>query len=181
VIAALMDCRTFCGWGVRTVSSEAARFNPMSYHNGSVWPHDNALIAQGMARYGHHAEAVRIFEGLYSASNYIDQRRLPELFCGFPRRRSQGPTFYPVACSPQAWAAAAPVLLLQACLGLDFDPYEPAITFNTPTLPSFLDEVLLDNLTVSGTSANVAIRRVEGRIVVDVIARRGAIQVRTRA
>ncbi|PWK35543.1 amylo-alpha-1,6-glucosidase [Cupriavidus plantarum] len=181
VIAALMDSRTFCGWGIRTVSSDAARFNPMSYHNGSVWPHDNALIARGMARYGHRAEVLRIFEGLFAASNYIDQRRLPELFCGFRRRRSQGPTFYPVACSPQAWAAAAPLLLLQACLGLDFHPDEPAITFHTPTLPSFLDEVRLLNLTVGAHSVSVALRRLAGGVVVDVLERQGGIQVRTLA
>ncbi len=180
VVATLMDSSTFCGWGIRTVSSNAARFNPMSYHNGSVWPHDNALIAAGMARYGHHAEAGRVFEGLFAASNYIDQRRLPELFCGFPRQRSQGPTFYPVACSPQAWAAASPLLLLQACLGLDFDPQEPAITFDAPSLPSFLNEVVLRNLAVGGASADVAVRRSGGRVVVDVIDRRGFIRVLTR-
>lgn len=180
VVAKLMNNTSFCGWGVRTVSTDAPRFNPMSYHNGSVWPHDNSMIAAGMARYGYHAEAKRIFEGLFSASGYIDQRRLPELFCGFPRQRSQGPTFYPVACAPQAWAAAAPLLLLQACLGLDFDPYEPAITFDSPSLPGFLNEVFLGNLSVGGGSADVAIRRVGARVVVDVITRRGEVQVLTR-
>src|SRR5690606_17947466 len=99
-----------------------ARYNPMSYHNGSVWPHDNALIAAGMARYGFHSEVTRLFEGLFAAQSYVDQRRLPELFCGVPRRRSQGPTFYPVACIPQAWSATAPLYLLQSCLGLRFEP-----------------------------------------------------------
>lgn len=181
VVAKLMDNAGFCGWGVRTVSTDAPRFNPMSYHNGSVWPHDNSLLAAGMARYGCHAEAARIFEGLFAASRYIDQRRLPELFCGFPRQRSQGPTFYPVACAPQAWAAAAPLMLLQACLGLGFDPYEPAITFDAPSLPGFLDEVFFDNLTVGEGSADVAVRRIGDRVVVDLIARRGKISVLTRA
>lgn len=180
VIAKLMGNTSFCGWGVRTVSTDAPRFNPMSYHNGSVWPHDNSLIASGMARYGYHGEAGRIFEGLFAASGYIDQRRLPELFCGFPRQRSQGPTFYPVACAPQAWAAAAPLLLLQACLGLDFDPHGPAITLDAPSLPRFLDEVFLGNLSVGDGSADVAIRRMGGRVVVDVMARRGEVRVLTR-
>lgn len=180
VIAKLMGNTSFCGWGVRTVSTDAPRFNPMSYHNGSVWPHDNSLIAAGMARYGYHGEAGRIFEGLFAASGYIDQRRLPELFCGFPRQRSQGPTFYPVACAPQAWAAAAPLLLLQACLGLDFDPHEPAITFDAPSLPGFLDEVFLGNLSIGDGSADVAIRRMGSRVVVDVMARRGEVRVLTR-
>src|SRR5438105_4225906 len=97
----LTDASSFSGWGVRTVAMNEARYNPMSYHNGSVWPHDNALIALGLARYGFKHEAARIFEGLFGACVYIDLRRLPELFCGFPRRSGQGPTYYPVACSPQ--------------------------------------------------------------------------------
>jgi glycogen debranching enzyme len=180
VVAALMQSTSFCGWGIRTVSADAARFNPMSYHNGSVWPHDNALIAAGMARYGYHPEANRIFEGLFAASSYIDLRRLPELFCGFSRQRSQGPTFYPVACAPQAWAAAAPLLMLQACLGLDFDTQEPAITFENPSLPPFLDEVVFRNLGVGGGSADVAVRRSGERVVVDVLERRGPVRVLTR-
>lgn len=180
VVAALMESASFCGWGIRTVAADAARFNPMSYHNGSVWPHDNALIAAGVARYGYHPEASRIFEGLFAASSYIDLRRLPELFCGFPRQRSQGPTFYPVACSPQAWAAAAPLLLLQACLGLDFDTRESAITFENPSLPPFLDEVLFRNLAVGGGSADVAVRRSGERVVVDVLDRQGPVRIVTR-
>ncbi|SPK76968.1 putative Amylo-alpha-1,6-glucosidase (plasmid) [Cupriavidus taiwanensis] len=180
VVGTLMQSTSFCGWGIRTVAADAARFNPMSYHNGSVWPHDNALIAAGMARYGYHPEASRIFEGLFAASSYIDLRRLPELFCGFARQRSQGPTFYPVACAPQAWAAAAPLLMLQACLGLDFDTQEPAITFENPSLPPFLDEVVFRNLGVGGGSADVAVRRSGERVVVDVLERRGPVRVLTR-
>ncbi|MBP0632719.1 amylo-alpha-1,6-glucosidase [Cupriavidus sp. AcVe19-1a] len=180
VVATLMESTSFCGWGIRTVAADAARFNPMSYHNGSVWPHDNALIAAGMARYGYHREASRLFEGLFAASSYIDLRRLPELFCGFPRHRSQGPTFYPVACAPQAWAAAAPLLMLQACLGLDFDINEPAITFENPSLPAFLDEVVFRNLAVNGGSADVAVRRSGERVVVDVLDRQGPVRVLTR-
>src|SRR5699024_1633948 len=81
VVAGLMTPSSFTGWGIRTVASTEARYNPMSYHNGSVWPHDNALIAQGMARYGFRAEAAAIFKGLFEASTYIDLKRLPELFC----------------------------------------------------------------------------------------------------
>jgi hypothetical protein len=118
----------FCGWGVRTVAATEARYNPMSYHNGSIWPHDNALIAAGFARYGFKREAARIFEEIFAASTYIDLRRLPELFCGFVRRHTRGPTFYPVACMPQAWAAAA-LFMLQSCLGLGFDLNRSHITF----------------------------------------------------
>lgn len=179
VIRNLMTPQSFCGWGIRTLASTEARFNPMSYHNGSVWPHDNALIARGFARYGFRAEAARIFDGLFAASTYIDLRRLPELFCGFPRQRAQGPTFYPVACSPQAWAAAAPLYLLQACIGLDFDPKQTQITFVEPVLPNFLDELVLRNLAVGPGSADVALRRSGTQVVVDVLARRGAARIVT--
>jgi glycogen debranching enzyme len=179
VVRSLMAGSSFCGWGVRTVASTEARYNPISYHNGSVWPHDNALIAAGFARYGFREEAARIFEGLFAASSYIDLRRLPELFCGFPRQRTQGPTFYPVACTPQAWAAAAPLYMLKACLGLGFDPQETRITFDHPMMPAFLDEVLFRNLSIGEGSADVAVRQSGHHVVVDVLERRGRVQVVT--
>src|SRR5580704_4757445 len=95
----------FSGWGVRTVAKGEARYNPMSYHNGSIWPHDNSLIALGCALYGLKTHADRIFDANFAAASYMDMRRLPELFCGFRRRRAAAPTLYPVACSPQAWAS----------------------------------------------------------------------------
>lgn len=168
----VMSASSFCSWGIRIIPSTETRYNPMSYHNGSIWPHDNALIASGLARYGYRAEAARIFEGLFAASTYIDLRRLPELFCGLPRQRAQGPTFYPVACSPQAWSAAAPLFLLQSCLGLDFDPHGLRIKFEEPHLPAFLDEVTLKHLLAGTGSADVALRRSGRHVVVDVIDRR---------
>ncbi len=181
VARTLMSASSFCGWGIRTVPSTEARYNPMSYHNGSIWPHDNALTASGLARYGYRAEAARIFEGLFAASTYIDLRRLPELFCGLPRQRAQGPTFYPVACSPQAWSAAAPLFLLQSCLGLDFDPNALHVSFNEPQLPSFLDEVTLRRLQIGKSTADVTVRRSGPHVVVDVVDRRGDIRVLTTA
>ena len=180
VVRSLMGPSSFCGWGVRTVASTEARYNPMSYHNGSVWPHDNALIAAGFARYGFRHEAARIFEALFAASRYMDLRRLPELFCGFPRQRTQAPTFYPVACIPQAWAAAAPLYMLKACLGLGFDPGETQITFDEPRMPAFLDEVVFRNLSIGDDTANVAVRRAGQQVVVDALARRGRIRVLIR-
>jgi glycogen debranching enzyme len=179
VVAALMASSSFCGWGVRTVASSEARYNPMSYHNGSVWPHDNALIAAGFARYGFRLEAAKVFEGLFSASTYVDLRRLPELLCGFPRKQGRGPTFYPVACAPQAWAAAAPLSLIQSCLGLTFDPSGPKISFREPVLPAFLDSIVLRGLTVAGTAADIALTRSERGVVVDVLSRRGPVSVVT--
>ncbi|WP_424812890.1 glycogen debranching N-terminal domain-containing protein [Roseococcus sp. YIM B11640] len=177
VARTLMSPSSFCGWGVRTIAASEARYNPMSYHNGSIWPHDNALIAAGLARYGFKKEAAQIFQGLFAASTYIDLRRLPELFCGFGRQRNQGPTFYPVACAPQAWAAAAPLFLLPVCLGLGFDPVQSRIIFDEPVLPDFLHEVTLRNLAMEGRSADVTLRRSGAQVVVDVLERRGGVRV----
>jgi glycogen debranching enzyme len=177
IVRTLMGSSFFCGWGVRTVASTEARYNPMSYHNGSVWPRDNALIAAGFARYGFRREAARIFEGVFASSTFVDLRRLPELFCGFRRQRTQGPTSYPVACIPQAWEAAAPLSLVQSCIGLVFDPEEPRLVFEDPVLPSFLDEIVLTGLSVKGASATVALRRSGGHVVVDVLERKGDLRV----
>ena len=179
IVRTLMASSGFCGWGIRTVASTEARYNPMSYHNGSVWPHDNALIAAGFARYGFRREAARIFESLFHASTYVDLRRLPELFCGFPRQQTRGPTFYPVACIPQAWAAAAPLYLVQSCVGLAFDAGARHISFREPVLPNFLDEIVLRGLKVGGGSANVALRRSNRHVVVDVLDRKGSVGVLT--
>src|SRR6202790_748400 len=149
----------FSGWGIRTVAKDQARFNPMSYHNGSIWPHDNALIALGLARYDDKKSIETLFTGLFSAANYMDQRRLPELFCGFQRQRGHGPTLYPVACSPQAWASATPFTLLEASLGLEFDPFKGEIRLRNPRLPAFLDEVTLRDLRLSSSSVDLRVRR----------------------
>ena len=179
VAAQLMDTTSFCGWGIRTVANTEARYNPISYHNGSVWPHDNALIALGLSRYGHRVAVTRIFEGLFAASEYMDLRRLPELFCGFPRRRGNGPTAYPVACSPQAWAAATPLALLQASLGLGFDPWQRRIRLDRPHLPSFLDEVLLRQVRLGDASVDLLVRRYGEQVVVSVPVRTKDISVVT--
>ncbi|MGC4251504.1 MAG: amylo-alpha-1,6-glucosidase [Sphingobium sp.] len=166
VVRSLMAPASFSGWGIRTVASTEARYNPMSYHNGSIWPHDNALIAAGFSRYGYRQEAARIFEGLFAAATYVDQMRLPELFCGFPRRRSQGPTFYPVACSPQAWSAAAPLFLIQASLGLKFDTDAHQVRLIEPTLPAFLDTLTLRGLPVGEAKIDIECVNMAGNVVV---------------
>ncbi|MFC6490554.1 glycogen debranching N-terminal domain-containing protein [Nitratireductor sp. GCM10026969] len=179
VVETLMDRTSFSGWGIRTVATTEARYNPMSYHNGSVWPHDNALIAAGLARYGFRAETARVFEGLFSAATYIDLRRLPELFCGFPRQRSRGPTFYPVACSPQAWAAVAPLSILQSCLGMAIDAAQGTLTFHQPMLPEFLEEVTLRGITLPQGRLDVSLRQVGSEVVVHVLEREGEVVVTT--
>lgn len=179
VVDTLMSAHSFCGWGVRTVASTESRYNPMSYHNGSVWPHDNALIAAGFFRYGFQREAAQIFNGLFSAATYIDLRRLPELFCGFPRRTSRGPTLYPVACSPQAWAATAPFLMLQSSLGLSFDPVNNYISFEDPALPDFLDQITFRNLTLGTGACDVTLYRAERGVAIDVLSSGEGIKVLT--
>jgi len=169
LVKTLMARESFSGWGIRTVCTTAARFNPMSYHNGSVWPHDNALIGLGFARYGFKEQAARIFEALFDASAYLELRRLPELFCGFTRRRNQGPTLYPVACAPQAWAAAAPLTMVQACLGLRVQPTLGTISLFRPMLPSFLKYITLRGLTCGSVKVDVQFRRVGDQISMHVL------------
>jgi glycogen debranching enzyme len=161
----------FSGWGIRTVAEGEARFNPMSYHNGSVWPHDNALIAAGLARYRMTLSAAKILEALFEASTYFDFDRLPELFCGFSRRAGKAPTLYPVACSPQAWSAGAAFLLLEASMGLTIDAPQRRIAFTRPVLPPFLDQVRIKNLTVASASVDLVLFRSGPAVAVTVESR----------
>lgn len=173
-LARLLTGRSFfSGWGVRTIAAGQPRYNPMSYHNGSVWPHDNALIAMGLARYGHQAEVLKILEGLTEAAVYDEFRRLPELFCGFSRRKKRGPTAYPVACSPQAWAAAAPFALVAAATGLDLDHARGSVRLVNPTLPPFLETLMLKDLTVAGSQLDLALSRAALDVTTAVTRRHG--------
>ena len=155
----LMAETGYSGWGVRTIASSAARYNPMSYHNGSVWPHDNALVAAGLARYGLRAQAARILGGLFDASLHFDLHRLPELFCGFARQPGEGPTLYPQACSPQAWAAAAPLMCLQACLGLDVRGTEDRVCLVNPVMPAFLDQLSIRGIRLPRGRMDIVVTR----------------------
>jgi glycogen debranching enzyme len=173
----LLSPQFFSGWGIRTVAKGAARYNPMSYHNGSIWPHDNALIALGFARYGLKSAVMQLFKGLFDAATYMELRRLPELFCGFKRQASRGPTLYPVACSPQAWASATPFTLLEASLGLEFDPDRNEIRLRNPRLPDFIDDVLLRNLQLGDARVDLRLRRVNNEFALDIVRAKGKIQV----
>jgi glycogen debranching enzyme len=177
VARGLMETRFNSGWGIRTVAKGEARYNPMSYHNGSIWPHDNSLIALGFARYGLDQSVERVFTGLFDAATYMDSRRLPELYCGFQRQRGRGPTLYPVACSPQAWASATPFALLEASLGLEFDPDDGEIRLRNPRLPPFLDEVTLRNLRLDSASVDLRVRRHKDAVSLDILRTSGKIQV----
>jgi glycogen debranching enzyme len=167
----------FSGWGIRTLARGEPRFNPMSYHNGSIWPHDNALIALGLARHGLKRPVEKLFTGLFEAATYMDLRRLPELFCGFQRTRGSGPTLYPVACAPQAWASATPFTLLEASLGLEFDTPGNEIRLRNPRLPAFLDEVILRRLRLGQASIDLKISRRDEVAAVEVLRSEGNIRV----
>jgi glycogen debranching enzyme len=179
VATGLMEPDCFSGWGIRTVSTAEPRYNPMSYHNGSVWPHDNAMIAAGLSHYGAKSETIRIFRALFDAATYLELHRLPELFCGFARFPGRGPTLYPVACAPQAWAAGAFFALLQASLGITQDPWSREIRFQTPRLPNFLDEVVLKGLAAGNGSVDVAIRRHGDRTSLEVLRIEGNVNIKT--
>jgi glycogen debranching enzyme len=174
----LMTPEMFSGWGVRTVASDAPRYNPMSYHDGSVWPHDNSLIALGLGRYGFKRAAAAIFEGMFDAVTHMDLMRFPELFCGFSRRRGTAPTLYPVACQPQAWASAAPFALLEACLGIVCDHARREIRFHNPLLPRFMEEIRIHNLILDGASADLVLRRRGEGTEVAILAQRGDVSIR---
>jgi glycogen debranching enzyme len=167
----LLSEALFSGWGIRTLATDEVRYNPMSYHNGTVWPHDNAVIGQGLARYGRREEAIKVLTGLYDTTFFLDLQRLPELFCGFNRRKGEGPTAYPVACSPQAWAVASVFMLIQACLGLHINAHTNTITFFRPALPPFLDEVIIRNLRVRNETVALQISRKDGEVTIQPLTR----------
>lgn len=177
VAETLLGAACFSGWGVRTVAVSAARYNPMSYHNGSVWPHDNALIALGLARYGLRDGVVKIFRGLFEAAGYMDLRRLPELFCGFPWRKLSAPTLYPVACIPQAWASATVFALIQASLGIGFDQRTGEIRFERPILPEFLEQLQLRQLKTRQGWADVLLRRYDSDVAINITRRQGTVPI----
>jgi glycogen debranching enzyme len=159
VAASLLGKGLWSGWGIRTLASGQRAYNPLSYHNGTVWPHDNALCAQGLSRYGMTREAGQVLSAMWDVAQHFRQHRLPELFCGLSRDRGPFPVHYPVACSPQAWSSAAWFLLLRAVLGLF--PDAPARTLHVvhPWLPPWLDEVLVENLCVGAARASIRFSR----------------------
>jgi len=178
VAEGLLRPQFFSGWGIRTVSTKERRFNPMSYHNGSIWPHDNALIALGFGRYELKSAVAQVFTAMFEAAAYMDLRRLPELFCGFQRRRGRGPTLYPVACSPQAWAGGAPFLMLQASLGLEFDVARNEIRLRSPCLPPFLEEVAVSDLRLGDSSVDLTVHREpDGKVSLRVGRKSGNVQI----
>jgi glycogen debranching enzyme len=173
----LIRPESFSGWGIRTIATTEPRYNPMGYHTGSVWPHDNAMVALGLSRYGFGEKAVQILTGLFEASLYFELHRMPELFCGFTRQPGEGPVLYPVACAPQAWAAASVFLLFQACLGLRISGPESQIYFTRPHLPASVNELRIHNLEVAGASADLLLVRHDYDVSVNVLRREGDVRI----
>ncbi|MDZ4317887.1 MAG: amylo-alpha-1,6-glucosidase, partial [Phenylobacterium sp.] len=174
----LLSAEFRTGWGIRTLELGQARFNPMSYHNGSVWPHDTAMAAAGMANYGEREAVAQILAEIYAAAAHF-HLRLPELFCGFPREPGEPPIAYPVACLPQAWAAGSVFLMLQASLGLSIDAWTGTIDIADPFLPTGLERLKITGLKVGDALVDLSIRHVDGRAVVIPNHRQGRLAVRT--
>lgn len=167
----------FSGWGIRTLANDQVRYNPMSYHNGSVWPHDNALMASGLARYESKECACKVFDALFEASTFLELHRLPELFCGFNRRHGEGPTLYPVACSPQSWSAASAFCLLGSSLGISIDAARRQVISRQPVLPESIRQLRLRNLRVGDASVDLSFERLEHRVDLRILQKRGDLQI----
>jgi glycogen debranching enzyme len=165
----LLSENMFSGWGIRTIAESEARYNPMSYHDGSIWPHDNAIIAYGFSRYDLMDEVSKILSAAFDTAVHADDYRLPELFCGFDRIKGQGPTSYPVACVPQAWSVGAIFLILQACLGMKIKAAENTISFSHPVLPAFLKEITISNLRINDKQVILQIRKSKAGIDVTLL------------
>jgi glycogen debranching enzyme len=175
--ATLMDEGSFAGWGIRTVASGEARYNPLSYHNGSIWPHDNALVAAGLSRYSRMEDAERIMSAMLDLSQSVNLHRLPELICGFHRRPDDRPTLYPVACAPQAWAAGSVYMFLEACLGLQIDALARRVTFNRTVLPPSVEWLELEHLRVGEADVDLRLQRHARDVGITVLRRDGDVEI----
>lgn len=177
VALSLFSDKMFTGWGIRTLASGEVRYNPMSYHNGSVWPHDNALIASGLSKYGLKAEVNKIATALFDASLFIEGQRLPELYCGFTRRVGEPPTDYPVACSPQTWSVASCFMIIQALLGIEIDAFENVIRFHKPTLPDFIDSLVIKNLKFKKDNLDIQFIRTKENVSIGILNKDSSIRI----
>jgi glycogen debranching enzyme len=176
VIQTLLSPDFSSGWGLRTLAVGEARYNPMSYHNGSIWPHDTAICAMGMARYGERRGVVHITAAQFESAAQFEMR-LPELFCGFPREAGEPPVPYPVACLPQAWAAGSGFMLLQACLGVRVDGEAGVVELKDPHLPIGIDHFAITKLMVGEETLDLHLER-EGRGVAVREAAKGSARVK---
>jgi glycogen debranching enzyme len=165
VASQLLSQRFATGWGIRTLAEGEPRYNPMSYHNGSIWPHDTSVCAAGIARYGGRADVVQVLGAIFETAIQFNMR-LPELYCGFPRIAGQGPAPYPVACLPQAWASGAAFLLLEACLGISIDGHKKEVHIRQPMLPNGIESLTVRQLAINGAVVDLEFHRLDGEVVV---------------
>ena len=180
VAETLMNDDSFTGWGIRTVASTEARYNPLSYHNGSVWPHDNSIVAYGMTKYGWKKMAGQVLLAMLDLSGEVELHRLPELFCGLRRRPNEGPTLYPVACSPQAWAAASPFFILQGCLGASLEADRGRIAFDRPFLPEGIPQLSIRNLRCGKAVVDLLLERRGDSVLVHCESKQNDVEIVTR-
>lgn len=171
----LTSTAAYNGWGLRTVFAGEPRYNPMSYHNGSIWPHDTAIAVSGLSRYDFKREALTLIEGLFNAAIMLDQNRLPELFCGFEKIPGQAPTLYPSACSPQAWASGAVFMLIEAMLGLKVDASDCRIHLSHPQMPDYLNWLRIQNLRCGDGAMDLIVRRHDKDVGVNIENRQGEV------
>jgi glycogen debranching enzyme len=165
----LLHPAMFSGWGIRTLSAAHAVYNPMSYHNGSVWPHDNAIVVMGLAHYGLGNKALPVLRALHDAAINMKVHRLPELFCGMTRAHGVRPVLYPVSCSPQAWASGAFFMLLQAVLGILPDAPKRTLHIREPLLPDFVHRLTVTGLRVGSSSVGLEFRRHGNRTLANLL------------
>ena len=177
VVKSLFQSDMNSGWGIRTLSEDSVRYNPMSYHNGSIWPHDNAIIAMGLANYNYNTEIGLLVDSFFQVANYMDLNRLPELFCGFTKTEFEGPTLYPVACIPQAWASAAVFTFIASALGLRMDAPDNTLYFYRPFLPPSLEEVWIRNLKVGDSMVDLMLSSYEGDVGINVLKKTGDLKI----
>jgi glycogen debranching enzyme len=176
----LLSPELFSGWGIRTYASDQPGYNPIGYHTGTVWPHDSSLIAAGLKRYGFHDQANRLVGSVLEAAQRFSEFRLPELFCGFDRDTSPLPVPYPVACSPQAWAAGAPFMFLETMLGLRPHAERGELELFQPHLPDWLGKVTLTNVRVGEAAVDLLFHRWRGTTSAEVLRKVGDISVTIR-
>jgi glycogen debranching enzyme len=163
VTAQLLSSRFSSGWGIRTLATGEARYNPMSYHNGSIWPHDTSICAAGISRYGGRKQVVQILSEIFEAASHFAMR-LPELYCGFPRIIGQGPAPYPVACLPQAWSSGSVFMLLQAILGVRIDGRCKEVHIERPLLPLGVESLSIRDLPVADARIDLQFHRIGDEI-----------------
>ncbi len=175
----LLKYDMFSGWGIRTLSYDSISYNPMSYHNGSIWPHDNSLIASGFSKTGDSASVLKITSALFDAARLMYYKRLPELFCGFTRyyQRQDPPVSYPVACIPQAWATASVFLLIQSMLNIEPDAQQRKLRILNPQLPEWLVFIEMQDLKVGEASVSMEFRKARTGLVIDVYDKKGKLDI----